>query len=116
MQRLGTFEQLHCGPISAVAFVDSQRLVTASTDTTICVWNVMVSKESADLKLSKVLRGHQMGIKDIAVSPSLSTLVSVETSGRLIVWDLNSLQMLRWMDVSTNIEVCAKSLLKETDC
>jgi hypothetical protein len=102
---LGLYENFHLGPVAAAVFVDGQTLVTAGQDGVVTVWNInMVTSTSAtgqgrisavDVNQRDSLFGHSWPVTLLSASKSLSTLLSADTSGRILLWDLNRNQFIR---------------------
>lgn len=92
---IGQMEQLHQDSITVVKVADARTLVTASEDSTVCVWKMQGGVKNVDVQFKACLRGHTSGVVRLAVSRSFSTIVSVSEDGKVIVWDLNRLRFVR---------------------
>jgi hypothetical protein len=87
---LALYEHFHVGPPSAAEFVDSRTMITAGSDCVITVWNVVyTSKAPLEVTQRDSFFGHRHPISTLAVSKSLGTLLSADTYGRVLLWDLN---------------------------
>jgi hypothetical protein len=95
---LGHFEHLHIGQLSCATFADSKTLITAGTDCTIAVWNVISSSKSVDIQPKSCLFGHRKPVTALALSRSFNALVSASTGGEVFLWDLNRLEFVRKVD------------------
>ncbi|KAF1988710.1 beach-domain-containing protein [Aulographum hederae CBS 113979] len=92
---LGLFEHMHQGHISTATFVDSRTLITAGTDSVLIVWTVAFAAKSVELPASVALFGHKSPVVTIAASKAFSTFLSADTSGRVLLWDLNRREFVR---------------------
>jgi beige protein homolog 1 len=89
-------ENFHIGPPSAAVFVDSRTLVTAGSDAVVSVWNVKVSgPKSVVVTQRESLFGHRAPITVVAASKSLAALLSADSLGRVLLWDLNRSEFVR---------------------
>jgi hypothetical protein len=96
MKLLGLFEHLHSGQLTTSFFVDGRTLVTAGTDCTVAIWNVISGeKNSIDLQNTTMLFGHKSPVVTLAASPAFSALLSASTDGRVFLWDLNRNEFVR---------------------
>ncbi len=92
----------HTDGIQAVSMTsDSKKIITASRDKNIKIWELSVQGESdqkhANLDLLATLRGHETVVNDIKVTPDDKKLVSCSDSfikpvDNLILWDLDLLR------------------------
>ncbi|KAF4556019.1 Beige/BEACH domain-containing protein [Elsinoe fawcettii] len=96
---LGLYEALHIGPISTALFLDSHTLLTGGADSTIGVFDLSrTSNDNIDLRPRTYLHGHRAPITHLSTARAFATLLSSDTSGRVIIWDLNrfdSVHLLR---------------------
>ncbi|MCJ1399799.1 hypothetical protein MMC11_003002 [Xylographa trunciseda] len=104
---IGLFEHIHQGQLSSALFVDSRSLVTAGTDCTISVWQVVHASKSVDLNPKACLFGHRAPVTVLATSSSFSTLLSASSDGHVILWDLNRLDLVRVLTRGAQVE-CAR--------
>lgn len=103
----GLFENLHRGQISTAMFADSKTLILAGDDCVITVYTVATAPgRHVELHPRTPLHGHKTAVTTLAVSKSLSTLVSV-SEGQTFVWDLNRLTLLRKLPFYRPVE-CAR--------
>ncbi|MCJ1322959.1 hypothetical protein MMC15_008309 [Xylographa vitiligo] len=103
---IGMFEHIHQGQLSSALFVDSRSLVTAGSDCTISVWQVVHAPKSVDLNPKACLFGHRAPVTVLATSRSFSTLLSASSDGHVILWDLNRLDLVRVLTQGAQVE-CA---------
>ncbi|CAG0897812.1 unnamed protein product [Darwinula stevensoni] len=82
----------HTGPVTEVAFAPDQsmRLVSASKDKTLKVWDL-----TDDGNMFKTLRGHVNGVTMCAWCPSGRLMASVGSGKKVIMWDMEEYGM-RW--------------------
>lgn len=100
---LTLYENFHIGPPSTAVFVDSRTLITAGVDSVISVWNVNASGSKApEVAQRESLFGHRTAITILAASKSLATLLSADTSGRVLLWDLNRCEFVRELQSADN--------------
>lgn len=104
LQQLGLYEQLHQEEITTARFADTT-LITASKDCTVGLWTVNVSRESVDLQPRVFLHGHRHAVTVTAVSRTLRTLLSADTTGRVLLWDLNTHELIRSIGIGHRVEV-----------
>lgn len=104
---LGLFEHLHIGQLSSAVFADSRTLVTAGTDCTVSVWNLLESGKNVDLQPRSSLFGHRTSVNVLALSRSFSALLSASIDGTVILWDLNRLEFVRILTQGRSVE-CAR--------
>lgn len=105
LQLLGLFEHVHQGQISTAVLADSQNLVTAGTDSTVSVWTIISTSKAVDLQPRKTLFGHRSSVTALAVSKPFSTLLSAALDGKVILWDLNRLELVRVLTSGPPVEV-----------
>ena len=105
---LNVFEQTHTAHVSIALCADAKTLVTASEDSTIAVWTMSIQDDSVDLKLKTNLFGHRKAISILAVSRAFGSLLSGSEDGHAILWDLNSLEVIREISLGQRVEVSAK--------
>jgi hypothetical protein len=97
---LGLFEHLHSGQLTTSLFVNGTTLVTAGTDCTVAIWNVIKGdKGSIDLQNTAMLFGHKSPVVTLAASPALATFLSASNDGRVFLWDLNRSEFVRELDL-----------------
>lgn len=104
----GLFKKGHTGKITGVAFTpDSKYLISVSTDTTICLWDVAAKKHVATLK------GHDGSINALAVSPDGSKILTGGDKGKfqgdLRIWDLKTRKLQTSFPEKSSIETVAFS-------
>ena len=104
---LGHFEHLHIGQLSSATFADSRTLVTAGTDCTVSVWNLLSPGKNVDLQPRSSLFGHRTTVNVLALSRSFSALLSASTDGTVILWDLNRLEFVRVLTKGRSVD-CAR--------
>ncbi|KAG8525770.1 uncharacterized protein KY384_000530 [Bacidia gigantensis] len=104
---VGLFEHIHIGEISAALFADSKTLITGGNDCTISVWSVSSTAKAVDLQPRKSLYGHRTAINTLVVSRSFSTLLSASSDGKIILWDLNRIELVRVLTTGKFVE-CAR--------
>jgi beige protein homolog 1 len=96
---LALYENFHIGPPATAAFVDSRTLLTAGSDAVISIWNVNVlSSKSLEVTLRDSLFGHRAPVTVLTASKSLAALLSADTQGRVLLWDLNRIEFVRELD------------------
>ena len=110
---LALFECFHLGPIAAVTFVDSRTLITAGADAVVTVWAVSYAKNSVDVQQRTSLFGHKFPVTTLVVSKAFSTLLSADSSGRVLMWDLNRCEFVREI-VKRGPEVKCASICNST--
>ncbi|PSN72526.1 beach-domain-containing protein [Corynespora cassiicola Philippines] len=97
---LGLFEHLHSGQLTTSLFVDGRTLITAGTDCTIAIWNVMKGeKGTIDLQNITTLFGHKSPVVTLAASRAFSAFLSASSDGRVFLWDLNRNEFVREIDL-----------------
>ncbi|KAF2183457.1 beach-domain-containing protein [Zopfia rhizophila CBS 207.26] len=97
---LGLFEHLHSGQLTTSIFVDGRTLITAGTDCTVAIWNVIKSdKNSVDLQPITMLFGHKSPVVTLAASRAFSAFLSASSDGRVFLWDLNRSEFVRELDL-----------------
>ena len=94
-KRLAMFEHLHIGPPSTAMFVDSRSLVTAGADCVVSIWNVEYAHKHVGVVLRTALFGHRHPITALASSSRFMALLTSDTSGRVLMWDLNRNDFVR---------------------
>jgi WD40 repeat protein len=72
----------HAGPVLGVALAPGHRLVTASADETVRLWDAASGQELHSL------RGHAGPVRGVALDPSGRYLVSGGADGMVKVWDV----------------------------
>ncbi|KAF2464229.1 beach-domain-containing protein [Lindgomyces ingoldianus] len=97
---LGLFEHLHSGQLTTSLFVDGRTLITAGTDCTVALWNVIKGEKNAvDLQLITMLFGHKSPVVTIASSRAFSAFLSASSDGKVFLWDLNRSEFVRELDL-----------------
>jgi WD40 repeat protein len=96
---------MHQGQLSYVIFADSKTLVTAGSDCTISIWAVVRTDNLVDLQPKICLFGHRSAVIMLAVSRSFSALLSASSDGKVLLWDLNRLEMVRELTEGKPVEV-----------
>lgn len=99
---LGLFEHLHSGQLTTSLFVDGRTLITAGTDCTLAVWNV-IRAEKGHIELQHVtsLFGHKSPVVTLAASRAFSAFLSADQSGKVFLWDLNRNEFVREVDLGS---------------
>lgn len=92
---LGLHEHLHISPISTALIVDPRTLVTAGADCVVSIWSLEQKFKATDIQLRSSLFGHRHPITSLAASKSLSTLISADAAGRVLMWDLTRAEFIR---------------------
>ncbi|WP_437311456.1 TIR domain-containing protein [Sorangium sp. So ce388] len=95
----------HSGGVNACAISpDGQRIVSASGDTTLKVWDLATGK------LLSTLEGHSERVNACVVSPGGQRIVSASDDSTLKVWDLASGKLLSTLEGhSGGVNACAVS-------
>ena len=75
-------------------------------DCTVSVWVLISASKAVDLQPKACLFGHRAPITTLAVSRSFSALLSASSDGKVLLWDLNRLKMVRVLTGETTVEVC----------
>jgi WD40 repeat protein len=100
---VGLFEHLHSGQLTASLFVDGRTLITAGTDCTIAIWNVLKGeKGTVELQNITTLFGHKSPVVTLAASRAFSAFLSASSDGRVFLWDLNRNEFVRELDLGTS--------------
>jgi WD40 repeat protein len=94
---VAVFESLHIGRISIALFVDTDTLVTAGEDTTVCIWNFVNGKKPS-IDLETCMRAHRKKVTCLSSSRAYSTVVSGGEDCVAIIWDLNRQQYVRTLE------------------
>lgn len=81
--------------MTSALFPDDRSLITASEDSTITVWKVKISADDIDLQQTRNLFEHRTPVVVLAASRAFVTLLSASTDGRVLLWDLNHLSLIR---------------------
>ncbi len=77
----------HGGPVkSVVSAEDGHRLLTASFDYAVVLWEI----EEVEARILQRLIGHDAAVNDVAFVPGSARAVSVADDGTAIVWNLES--------------------------
>lgn len=74
----------HTATVHSVAFVDSNRVLSASHDRTLRLWSL-----SSGLS-ERVFSGHTAAVHEVRLSPTMDRFVSSSADGTARIWDLNS--------------------------
>lgn len=90
--RLETFSEHASGVQACVMSPDSRRIVSASSDRMLRVWNVIAGE------IQLILDGHRATITALAMSADGRRLVSGAENGELCLWDLESGKVLLAID------------------
>ncbi|WP_438044913.1 TIR domain-containing protein [Sorangium sp. So ce128] len=95
----------HSESVNACAISpDGQRIVSASDDSTLRVWDLATGQ------LLSTLEGHSESVKACAISPDGQRIVSASWDKTLKLWDLATGQLLSSLeDHSSGVEACAIS-------
>lgn len=104
-QLVNIFENLHQSQISAVTFANSALLLTAGEDCVVQAFTVNATTKNVDLQFKASLIGHRQPVTYLAASRAWSTFLSADVSGRILLWDMNSLTALRAWEVGGSVEV-----------
>ncbi|KAF2867316.1 hypothetical protein BDV95DRAFT_502883 [Massariosphaeria phaeospora] len=97
---LGLFEHLHSGQLTTSLFVDGRTLITAGTDCTVAIWNVIKGEKGmTDLQNTAMLFGHKSPVVTLAASRAFSAFLSASADGRVFLWDLNRSEFVRELDL-----------------
>jgi hypothetical protein len=99
-KQLAMFEHLHIGPPSAAVFLDNRTLVTAGADSVVSIWNVDSSSKLVNVLLRTGLFGHRYPVTTLAASKHFMALLSADTSGRVLMWDINSNEFVRELETA----------------
>jgi len=83
----------HEGPVLDLAFSSSSVFASASSDTTIRLWDI------ASGKIVRLLQGHTDWVNALAFSPDGRFLASAGLDGTLRIWDANSGQEIHRLGV-----------------
>jgi WD40 repeat protein len=76
-----TLEGHKFGVSGAAVFPDKRRMVTASNDKTLRLWDL------EDGAVLKIMEGHRFGVQEVAVSRDGQFIASGDTGGELIAWN-----------------------------
>lgn len=94
----------HDGPVQAVCFLsDGTRLVSASSDRTLRVWDL------ASGQTTQVLSGHTGAVRRVQCLDSLNRVISASEDGTLRVWDVDAGQTLQEMPCGAGVVDLATS-------
>ncbi|XP_060728472.1 WD repeat- and FYVE domain-containing protein 4 isoform X2 [Tachysurus vachellii] len=70
-------------------------IITAGSNTVVCVWDVSINKDKLKyMKLKQVLYGHTDTVNCVAVSESHSVIISGSQDQTCILWDLEELNYI----------------------
>lgn len=104
---LGHFEHVHIGQLSCAAFVDSKTLVTSGTDCTVAMWTVVSTSKNVEIQPKASLFGHRKPVITLAISRSFNALLTVDTAGEVLMWDLNQSEFVRKIASGLQVESAA---------
>jgi len=95
----------HKSHVMACAYSpDGQRIVSASADDTLKIWDAETGKELATLV------GHMLTVNACAYSPDGSQIVSTSNDERLGIWDANTGELIRFLfGHDRKVKACAWS-------
>ncbi|KAF2134921.1 beach-domain-containing protein [Dothidotthia symphoricarpi CBS 119687] len=97
---IGLFEHLHSGQLTTSLFVDGRTLITAGTDCTLAIWNVIkADKGHIDLHNATTLFGHKSPVVALTASRAFSAFLSASLDGKVFLWDLNRSEFVRELDL-----------------
>lgn len=97
---IGLFEHLHSGQLTTSLFVDGRTLITAGTDCTLAIWNVIkAEKGHIELQNATTLFGHKSPVVALAASRAVSAFLSASLDGKVFLWDLNRNEFVRELDL-----------------
>jgi WD40 repeat protein len=85
-EQIGEFEHIHTGPVRQVQFLpDGKRLLTASEDTTVMLWDI------ASRKPIRTFKGHTGEVRGLALRPNHNQFLSGAggDSNLLLLWDVD---------------------------
>jgi len=97
-KQIAMMEHLHIGPPSTALFADSRTLITAGTDCVVSIWNVEYPPKTVNLILRTSLFGHRYPVTSLACSSRFMTLLTSDSSGRVLMWDLNRNDFVRELE------------------
>jgi hypothetical protein len=97
-KQIAMFEHLHIGPPATALFADSRTLITAGTDSVVSVWNVEYPPKTINVVLRTSLFGHRHPVTTLACSTRFMALLTSDTSGRVLMWDLNRNDFVRELE------------------
>lgn len=66
---------------------------------------VHATAKSVELQFKASLFGHRQPVTFLAASRAWSTFMSADDSGRILLWDMNSLTALRAWEVGVSVDV-----------
>jgi WD40 repeat protein len=113
-KQLALYEHLHIGPPTTATFVDSRTLATAGADAVVTVWNVVHSAKNIEVSQRDSFFGHRAPVTMLVASKSLSTLISCDMKGRVLMWDLNLNVFVREIQAAGHGEVRAARISAAT--
>ncbi|CDF88856.1 ZYBA0S03-03488g1_1 [Zygosaccharomyces bailii CLIB 213] len=100
------YEFIHHCQITAFTFWKQNKLITGDKSGLIQLWGYCHSKATNKLSNLGKLYGHLSSIKDMRLYPDYNTLVSVDVSGVVYVWDLIKFRLIRRLSSSgSNIAI-----------
>uniref|UniRef100_A0A5S6QX43 WD repeat and FYVE domain-containing protein 3 n=1 Tax=Trichuris muris TaxID=70415 RepID=A0A5S6QX43_TRIMR len=95
------YESPYWGDVICACCPNSRTVVTGSTCTVVCVWEIVGSfgrNAAASLQLRKRLYGHTEPVSCISTSGSYGIIVSGSRDRTCIVWDLSNLSFIRQLE------------------
>ncbi|KAK6542611.1 hypothetical protein TWF694_006555 [Orbilia ellipsospora] len=100
---IALFEHLHQDQIASVLVVDEATFVTGGCDCTVSIWR-MESLKTLDIHPLACLQGHAAAVNHLAVSRSFNLLVTGDSDGVLLVWDLSRRTYIRQLTTHPGIQ------------
>ncbi|KAF3933653.1 hypothetical protein ABW20_dc0101023 [Dactylellina cionopaga] len=100
---IALFEHLHQDQISSVLVVDEHLFVTGGCDCTVAIWK-MENLKTFDIHPTACLQGHSAAVTHLAVSRSFNLLVTGDSAGVILVWDLSRRTYIRKLPKHTSIQ------------
>jgi hypothetical protein len=97
-KQLAMFEHLHTGPPSTALFADSRTLITAGADCVVSIWKVEYLPKIVNVIHRNSHFGHRHPITALASSSRFMALLTSDTSGRVLMWDLNRNDFVRELE------------------
>ena len=90
----------HEGNIMCLAFTpDSKKIVSSGRDKTIRIWDI-----SSGAIVGEPLKGHDYGIRSVAVSPNGKMLISVSCDDwKIKFWDIEIVKQIEEPEVETHL-------------
>ncbi|EWC48126.1 hypothetical protein DRE_02705 [Drechslerella stenobrocha 248] len=100
---IALFEHLHQDQISSVLVVDESLFVTGGCDCTVSIWKMEILK-TVDIHPTACLQGHCAAVVHLAVSRSFNLLVTGDSDGVILVWDLSRRTYIRKLATHESIQ------------